>query len=150
MSSDRLTVLLSSPPYLLAYALPLLCISLTLGFAGTFLTLDRSRSFPAGGNEGVVPKKKKWSWMLEGGIGGLATGYSFGCKFLQSQDGTALNTLTAQLATFMSLLIPATSSVSSLSPSAFLAIWIIFCLISTPLAGRYRLVALLFSTILGG
>ncbi|KAJ7176570.1 hypothetical protein C8R46DRAFT_1160522 [Mycena filopes] len=61
--STTLTTLLPSTAYLLAYALPLLFISLLLTFAGAFLTLDRSRSI---------------HFLLEGGVGGLAAGYAFG------------------------------------------------------------------------
>jgi len=77
-----LTTLLPTTPYLLAYSLPLLFLSLLLTFAGAFLTLDRSRSFPprydAIPSAFDRPKNTKLSWLLEGGIGGLAAGYAFG------------------------------------------------------------------------
>lgn len=94
---SQLIPLLSTTPYLLAYALPLLFISLLLTFSGTFLTLDRSRSFPptdgavkGGKGYAALPKPgalsfdktkktiRKLNWILEGGIGGLAGGYVFG------------------------------------------------------------------------
>jgi len=89
----QLTPLLASTPYLLAYVLPLLFLSLLLTFSGTFFTLDRSRSFPpansaSGGGNGYdfvpgsymseKPSKRRFNWILEGGIGGLAGGYVFG------------------------------------------------------------------------
>ena len=92
-SLSQLTPLLPSTPYILAYSLPLLLLSLVLTFAGTFLTLDRSRSFPSRGTGTVYsslalpgaldqPKsKKKLTWALEGGIGGLIGGYVFGGAF---------------------------------------------------------------------
>jgi hypothetical protein len=87
MSSHQttLTSLLPSTPYTLAYALPLLFLSVLLTFAGAFLTLDRTRSFPP--RYDTVPggfdtknnnKNKSFYWLLEGGIGGLAIGYVFG------------------------------------------------------------------------
>ena len=86
----QLIPLLSSTPYLLVYTLPLLLLSLVLTFAGTFLALDRTRSFPSRGNGAVytslpvpgslVSKKQKWSWVFEGGVGGLIGGYILGGK----------------------------------------------------------------------
>ncbi|KDR82403.1 hypothetical protein GALMADRAFT_58295 [Galerina marginata CBS 339.88] len=148
-SVSQLTPLLPTTPYLLAYALPLLLLSLLLTFAGTFLTLDRSRSFPptdaaAASGKGYAavpgtlafekPKKSRLTWMLEGGIGGLAGGYAFG----------------VHLSTALALLIPATTSSASLSPKSFLAIWILSCIISVPVAGRYRYAAFAFFGISGG
>lgn len=83
-SHPTLTYLLSSTPYSLAYTLPLLCLSFVLTFAGTFLMLDRSRSFPSRADYAALPgafekdRKRKFTWFLEGGIGGLACGYTTG------------------------------------------------------------------------
>ena len=82
LSNVALTDLLPSTGYLLSYSLPLLFLSILLTFAGAFLTLDRTRSFAPhysalpGGFD--TKSKKKFHWLLEGGIGGLATGYVFG------------------------------------------------------------------------
>ena len=78
-----LTSLLPSSSYTLAYTLPLLLSSLCLTFAGAFLTLDRSRSFPPKydsipGDFIAQKRPRKFHWLLEGGIGGLASGYVFG------------------------------------------------------------------------
>ena len=97
MSSDtisQLPPLLPTTPYLLAYTLPLLLLSLVLTFAGTFLTLDRTRSFPpsgAGSTYAPLPipggfankstKSLASKWVLEGGVGGLIGGYAFGGVF---------------------------------------------------------------------
>lgn len=98
MSSDtisQLPLLLPTAPYLLAYALPLLLLSLILTFAGTFLTLDRTRTFPpssgAGSTYAPLPipggftkkpiKSLASKWVLEGGLGGLIGGYAFGGAF---------------------------------------------------------------------
>jgi hypothetical protein len=75
--------LLPSSSYTLAYTLPLLLSSLCLTFAGAFLTLDRSRSFPpkydsVPGDFIAQKRPRKFHWLLEGGIGGLASGYVFG------------------------------------------------------------------------
>ncbi|TFK39065.1 hypothetical protein BDQ12DRAFT_682957 [Crucibulum laeve] len=142
-SVAKLTDLLSSTSYVLTYALPLLLLSLVLTFAGTFLTLDRSRSFPPRGPGYTAlpipgafdsPKKKKFAWMLEGGVGGLAGGYTFGLH----------------LSTFLALLIPAKSNSSSLSSQSFLAVWLLSCIVTTPLGGRYRYAALVMLSLAGG
>ncbi|KAF4617456.1 hypothetical protein D9613_005711 [Agrocybe pediades] len=146
----QLTPLLDSTPYLLAYALPLLFISLLLTFSGTFLTLDRSRSFPpakttsGSSTKGytTVPgsylsetiKGRKFKWILEGGIGGLAGGFAFGIHS----------------ATALALLIPATTDCKPLSHKSFLAIWVLSCIFTTTLAGRYRHATFLFFGISGG
>lgn len=83
-SNATLTYLLSPTPYSLAYILPLLCLSSVLTFSGTFLTLDRSRSFPSKADYAALPgafektKQRKFVWYFEGGIGGLACGYTTG------------------------------------------------------------------------
>jgi hypothetical protein len=78
----ELLALLPSPAYVLSYSLPLLLLSIVLTFAGAFLTLDRSRSFAPRYDAlpgGFDPRgKKKFHWLLEGGVGGLASGYVFG------------------------------------------------------------------------
>lgn len=61
-------------PYQLVYALPLLFISIVLLFAGTFLTLDRTRSFASTPDV----KKKSPFYRLESGVGGLAIGWALG------------------------------------------------------------------------
>ncbi|PPR02857.1 hypothetical protein CVT24_002335 [Panaeolus cyanescens] len=151
ITTSQLTPLLSSTPYNLAYTLPLLVFSLVVTFAGTFLTLDRTRSFPSQtpstssstakynalpipGSLDLTSKKRKFRWYLEGGIGGLLGGYLFGLH----------------LATAMSVLIPGTTSASMLSSRSFLAIWIVAVVLMTPLAARYRIAATLFYGILGG
>ncbi|KAJ7206457.1 hypothetical protein C8J57DRAFT_1404318 [Mycena rebaudengoi] len=134
---STLTSLLPTPSYLLAYALPLLFLSLILTFAGAFLTLDRTRSFPAeryGVLPGAFEQKKRFNWLLEGGVGGLTIGHAFG----------------VHLSTFMSLMIPAISTSSSLNSKSFLAVWLLSCVITTFLAGRWRYCALTFVGISGG
>ena len=88
----ELTTLLASQTATLVYAIPLLIASLVLTFAGTFLTLDRSRSFPPkhdktdkfiySSYESFEKRRSMlWWWRLEGGVGGLAEGYVFGGEF---------------------------------------------------------------------
>ena len=64
---------------LIIYAVPLLLLSIVFNFAGAFLTLDRTRSFPPR-SDAVEPvpgqyiydtKKKSFIWLFEGGCGGL-------------------------------------------------------------------------------
>lgn len=74
-------------PYLLVYSIPLLLTSLILTFGGAFLTLDRTRTFApqaptdsVSGEFGFGVKQSKFKswWRLEGGFGGLASGWAFG------------------------------------------------------------------------
>lgn len=134
-----LTTLLPSTTYTLIYTLPLLLSSLCLNFAGAFLTLDRSCSFPP--NYDSVPgdffpqeRTSKLYWLLESGIGGLAAGYLFG----------------VHLSTFLSLLIPSLSSSAPLSPKSFLSVWLLSALAATIPSGRWRYCAFAASGIAGG
>lgn len=89
------TLVETSTPFLLAYAIPLLLLSILVTFAGTFLTLDRTRTFaPRTDATDALPGAykeasdesavKKWfnslRFRLDGGVGGMAAGYIFGCK----------------------------------------------------------------------
>ena len=85
MSAVRQSVDLDSmvplKPYALSYSLPLLLFSALLTFAGAFLILDRTRSFPPRYDvihSGLDTRDRKFQWRLEGGIGGLCAGYCFG------------------------------------------------------------------------
>ncbi|KAF7377735.1 hypothetical protein MSAN_00196500 [Mycena sanguinolenta] len=136
--TTTLTTLLPSTSYLLAYSIPLLLLSLLLTFAGAFLTLDRSRSFPAE-RYGVLPgafeqQKKRIHFLLEGGVGGLAAGYAFG----------------VHLSTFLSLMIPAISSSAPLNSKTFVVVWLLSSVITTFLAGRWRYCALASLGVSGG
>jgi hypothetical protein len=77
-----LAALLLPSVYLLLYTIPLLILSLLLTFSGSFLTLDRTRSFKPAYDAipGASNRKHRIRihWALEGGIGGLAIGYVFG------------------------------------------------------------------------
>lgn len=82
-----LSALLPSTPYLLAYTLPLFIVSFVLTFAGGFLTIDRTCSFPPAydaipGGFDQRKRKRRLNFLLEGGVGGLAAGYVFGGKLL--------------------------------------------------------------------
>ncbi len=96
-TQPSLIELLLTTPYLLAYTIPLLLFSLIFTFGGTFLTLDRTRSFPAHGTAGAgvytsLPMpgslekktKKRLGWVFEGGVGGLIGGYLFGGELQMS------------------------------------------------------------------
>ncbi|KAF8632719.1 hypothetical protein AX15_001716 [Amanita polypyramis BW_CC] len=142
----ELTTLLSTPTARLVYAIPLLIVSLLLTFAGTFLILDRTRSFPP--NHGEIDtfvysyesfeKKRKrkwcWWWRLEGGVGGLAAGFAFG----------------AHLATLLALIVPNISTSAPLSSSAFLTVYSISAVLSSIIAGRYRVATTVFSGLASG
>ncbi|KAK0221493.1 hypothetical protein IW262DRAFT_1374225 [Armillaria fumosa] len=131
-----LTTLLPPTSYLLAYALPLLLLSLLLTFSGAFFTLDRTRQFPPryDAMPGAFDSAKKLKWILEGGIGGLAIGYAFGLH----------------CSTFLALLIPSITSSSTLSSSSFVAVWLLSSLLTTFLAGRWKYCALALGGISGG
>ncbi|KAF5340491.1 hypothetical protein D9758_014566 [Tetrapyrgos nigripes] len=137
--ATTLTTLLPSNSFLLAYSLPLFFSSLVLTFAGAFLTLDRTRSFAprydAIPGSFVTPTKRKFQFVLEGGIGGLLIGYSFGLH----------------LSTFLALLIPNKNpNLSSLSEKSFLATWLLSSLLTTFLGGRYKYAALALAGLTGG
>jgi hypothetical protein len=81
----ELTDFFPSTSYRLAYDLPLFALSLLLTFAGAFLTLDRTRSFRprsdplhVPGSFNLTKKPKRVRFYLQGGLGGVAIGYSFG------------------------------------------------------------------------
>ncbi|KAL1703092.1 hypothetical protein EV121DRAFT_208674 [Schizophyllum commune] len=136
-----LVSLLGSSPssaFALAYALPLLFLSILLTFAGTFLTPDRTRSFPHPSYKAIPGSldapKRRIAFVLEGGVGGLAIGYSFGVQF----------------ATFLAVCIPALTSASPLSSKSFIAVWLLPSLVTTLLGGRWKYCALAFAGITGG
>ncbi|CCM06129.1 uncharacterized protein FIBRA_08378 [Fibroporia radiculosa] len=124
-NDDSLSTLFSSTSYALAYTLPLILVSVLLTFAGAFLTLDRTRAFPSTRtsssydtlkpspqfdvNVKVAQNSVGSFFLLEGGIGGLASGYVFGVHF----------------ATFLSLLIPEATTSAPLNSKSFLAVWVL-------------------------
>jgi hypothetical protein len=85
----ELTDLFPSSPYRLVYDLPLLALSILLAFAGAFFTLDRTRSFRprsdplhAPGSFNLTKRPGRARFYLQGGLGGVAIGYSFGRTFI--------------------------------------------------------------------
>lgn len=87
----QVTSLLPSP-YTLVYSLSLLIAALLLTFAGAFLTLDRTCTFPPHAPVESLPGQydvedvkqsriKAW-WGLAGGVGGLAGGWVFGSELI--------------------------------------------------------------------
>lgn len=147
-----LTSLLPSTSYLLAYSIPLLLLSVVLTFAGTFLILDRTRSFAPNYDAlpGAFKRARKFSFTLEGGVGGLAVGYAFGGMFPTSTCAIFNNAYPVHLSTFLSLLVPAVSTSKPLSSKAFLAVWLLSAIITTVLSGRWKYVALSFAGLSGG
>lgn len=138
-----LTTLLESTPYRLAYSLPLILVSFVLTFAGAFLTLDRSRTFAPRITSTAVSTRShapnrvqifmRRFLLLEGGLGGLASGYAFGVYFV----------------TFLSLVVPNERGTPQLSSKAFLAVWVLAAIICTLLAGRWKYAALFFTGVSG-
>lgn len=146
-TATRLTTLLSQTTPKLVYAIPLLIVSVLLTFAGTFLTLDRTRSFSPkrdksdkfiySSYESFEKRRKRgyfWWWRLEGGVGGLAIGYTFG----------------AHLATLLALMVPSISISAPLSPNAFLSVYFISAILSSAVAGRYKVATILFASLSSG
>lgn len=95
-SSSVTSLVETSNPFLLAYSLPLLLLSIVIAFSGTFLTLDRTRTFaprddrdaistslPSAGTFNVEKKARALfrKFRLDGGLGGIAVGYVFGCEY---------------------------------------------------------------------
>ncbi|CAE6442429.1 unnamed protein product [Rhizoctonia solani] len=117
-------------PYRLIYALPLLLLSILLLFAGTFLTLDRTRSFASSSDV----KKTAPSYRLESGIGGLVIGWVLG----------------VHSTTLISLAILNQTETAHLSPPVFLIIWLLSAVILTLICGRWKYAALVLGGILGG
>jgi hypothetical protein len=81
-------------PYFLIYSIPLLLAAVLLTFAGAFFTLDRTCTFAPQAPVESLPirydlesdKKlniRAW-WGLEGGAGGLASGWIFGGDFVST------------------------------------------------------------------
>jgi len=137
MANVELTSLLPSKAFLLPYALLLLFPSLVLTFAGTFLTLDRTRSFVPINDPFSISNKSYTRFLtpfFRGGVGGIIAGYAFGLH----------------LSTFLSLLIPSLSNASPLTPSSFLAVWILSSLLTAVIAGRWKYVAFAAAGITGG
>ncbi|KAG7090472.1 hypothetical protein E1B28_009586 [Marasmius oreades] len=146
MDPVSILTLLVSPSYLLAYTLPLLFLSLILTFAGAFLTLDRTRFFKQkdtyvdvdmpGGMGSTRGRFERW-FKMQGGLGGLIGGWSFGFH----------------LVTFMALVIPSLpdSKISKpLSPASFLAVYLLTSLVTAFLGGRFKYAALAMAGLTGG
>ncbi|KAI0306654.1 hypothetical protein B0F90DRAFT_1691928 [Multifurca ochricompacta] len=137
----ELTDLLLSTPYRLAYAIPLLVLSTLLAFAGSFLTLDRTRSFQPRSSALQVPgsfnltkRPKRLHLYLQGGLGGVAIGYSFGLH----------------LSTFLALIAPNETTSTPLSSKSFLAVWVLTSVPFSIFSGLFRLAAFAFVGITGG
>jgi len=141
MPALELTDLLPSTSYRLAYGLPLLLLSTLLAFAGSFFTLDRTRSFRprsdplnVPGSFSLTKNPRRFRLYLQGGLGGLAIGYSFGLH----------------LSTFLALVFPNESTSSPLSSKSFLAVWILTSVSFAIFSGLFKYAALAFGGITGG
>ncbi|KAI0785201.1 hypothetical protein C8Q75DRAFT_776410 [Abortiporus biennis] len=128
---DLLFSLIPSVPYLLAYSIPLLLLSTVLTFAGAFLTLDRTRTFPQHHSSSQKPSLLRR--LFTGGIGGYISGYAFGVHF----------------STFLSLLIPSLTTSAPLSPISFTMTWVLSSITCAGLAGRWRIVAFIMAAAIG-
>lgn len=68
--------------YLLAYAIPMLLLSITATLSGAFLTADRTRSFaPIDPPPSIKSRTRRGPvWRLEGGFGGVIGGWLLASK----------------------------------------------------------------------
>ncbi|KAI0288194.1 hypothetical protein BC826DRAFT_1107896 [Russula brevipes] len=137
----ELTNFFPSAPYRLAYALPLFALSALLTFAGAFLTLDRTRSFRprseplhVSGSFNLTEKPKRVRFYLQGGLGGVAIGYSFGLH----------------LSTFLALVVPNETTSTPLGPKSFLAVWVLTSIPFAILSGLFEYAAFALTGITGG
>ncbi|SRR6266851_4427158 len=153
----ELTDLLSSLPYRLAYDLPLFALSLLLAFAGAFLTLDRTRSFRPRSDPLHVPgylnltkKSRRVRLYLQGGLGGVAIGYSFGRTFICVLCRKVAENIPVHLSTFLALVIPNETTSVPLSPKAFVAVWVLSSIPFAIFSGLFEYVAFALTGITGG
>lgn len=153
----ELTDFFPSSSYRLAYDLPLFTLSLLLAFAGAFLTLDRTRSFRprsdplhVPGSFGLTKKHKRVRFYLQGGLGGIAIGYSFGRMFMCILCRKVAENVPVHLSTFLALLIPSETTSSPLGPKSFLAVWLLTSIPFAILSGLFEYVALALVGITGG
>jgi len=140
-SLTELTDLFPSTSYRLAYTLPLFALSALLAFAGVFLTLDRTRSFRphsdplnVPGSFNLTKKPKRVRLYLQGGLGGVAVGYSFGLH----------------LATFLTLIVPNETTSAPLGPKAFVAVWVLTSIPFAIFSGLFEYAAFALTGITGG
>ena len=155
--TPELTDLLPSTPYRLTYALPLLALSTLLAFAGAFLTLDRTRSFRprrdplhVPGSFGLSKRPRRVRFYLQGGLGGLATGYSFGRMFICFLCNKDAENIPVHLSTFLALVIPNETTSAPLSPKAFSAVWVLTSIPFAIFSGLFEYAALALTGITGG
>lgn len=156
-TSTELTDLLPSTPYRLVYALPLLALSTLLAFAGAFLTLDRTRSFrprrdplDVPGSFGFTKRPRQVHFYLQGGLGGLSMGYSFGRTFICLLCNIVTENIPVHLTTFLALVIPNESTSAPLGPKSFLAVWVLTSIPFAIFSGLFEYAALALTGITGG
>lgn len=156
-SLTELTGFLSSTPYRLTYALPLLALSSLLAFAGAFLTLDRTRSFRprsdtlhVPGSFNLTKRPRQFHFYLQGGVGGLAIGYCFGRTFICVLCHRVAKNFTVHLSTFLALIIPNETTVVPLSPKSFTAVWVLTSIPFAIFSGLFEYAAFALTGIIGG
>lgn len=153
----ELTHFFPSSSYRLAYDLPLFALSLILTFAGAFLTLDRTRSFRprsdslhAPGSFNLTKKPKRVRFYLQGGLGGVAIGYSFGRMFMCILCRKVAENVPVHLSTFLALIVPNETTSSPLGPKSFLAVWLLTSIPFAILSGLFEYAAFALVGITGG
>jgi hypothetical protein len=154
--------------FALIYALAVFLPSLVVLLAGSFLTVDRTRSFEnndEGGKYGPMyktfkPRKMSETiWRFDGGLGGLLTGFLFGRALIFTITPTlhtdlslisAVSRRIVHFASLLALVIANRTSSAPLSSGAFLTIWMMFSLLFAIGGARWNIVALVIIAILGG
>ncbi|KAG8869038.1 hypothetical protein FRB98_002890 [Tulasnella sp. 332] len=119
--------------YLIAYAVPLLLLSIVATLGGSFLTLDRTRSFAPIEPPAMLSQKSTPLWRLEGGVGGIVGGFLCGMH----------------LTTYFSVLVVNRSKLS-LSGTGFLIIWVLPSALLAVIGSRWRIAASVFYALIGG
>jgi len=114
--------------FMLVYAVPLLVASFIATFAGTFLTFDRTRSFPP-----IDPPSRKIFYRLGGGVGGIIAGLLCGMH----------------LTTYLSLLIVNRTKMH-LSGVEFLVIWLLSGGLLAVVGGGWQIASGVFYALIAG
>lgn len=150
-----LFTLLPTSPFLLLYAIPLLCFSLLLTCAGTFLTLGRTRSFVSLSVRKSTSSTLPSHWttsiahLFRSGLGGWVIGYAFAGMFVvfsryQYQPEFAVHTTS-----FLATMIPSVTSSAPMNPRSFLVTWLFSSCLCAPLAGRFQFITFGLASITG-
>src|SRR5579863_8890371 len=153
----ELTDFFPSSAYRLVYDLPLFALSVLLAFAGAFLTLDRTRYFRprsdplhVPGSFNLTKRPRRVRFYLQGGLGGVAIGYSFGRTFIYIMCRKVPEKVPVHLSTFLALVVPNETTSTPLGPKSFLAVWLLTSIPFAIFSGLFDYAAFALVGITGG